>query len=198
MESPGGYWRNESIIIEIIMHAIALWLVLMAAPFWESKAPRDWTDDELQQLLTDSPWAQTIDGVALFLASARPLREAEREMARRTKTADPEFADFMEQDQGKHIVLAIACRNLNALADAAEAKRMEEESILKVGKKKHKITGHFPPTPSDPYLRLIFPREIGPNDKSLVFELYIPGASLTYRMVEFRLKELGYRGAPEM
>jgi hypothetical protein len=180
------------------MRAIVLWLALMAAPFWESKAPRDWSDAELKQLLTDSPWAQTVDGVALFLATARPLRDAEREMARRRRTADPEFADFMEQDQGKHIVLAIAYRDLNALADAAEAKRMEEESILKVGKKKYKITGHFSPTPSDPYLRLIFPREIGPNDKSLVFELYVPGASLTYRTVEFRMKELGYRGIPEM
>jgi len=75
---------------------------------------------------------------------------------------------------------------------------MEEESILKVGKKKYQMTGHFPPTPADPYLRLVFPRPIGPNDKSLVFELYLPGVGNTYRTVEFRIKELGYKGTPEL
>ena len=75
---------------------------------------------------------------------------------------------------------------------------MEEESILKVGRKKHHMTGHFPPTPSDPYLRMAFPRELGPNDKSLLFELYLPGIGGGYAMVEFRLKELLYQGKPEM
>jgi hypothetical protein len=180
------------------MHAIALWLALMATPFWETKAPQDWSAAEVDRLLTDSPWAQTIEGVTMFLATARPAREAERERARRKNTADPEFTDFLEQDQGKHIVLALSYRNFGALADAVEAKKMEEESILRVGKKKYKMTGQFPPTRSDPYLRLVFPREVGPNDKSLVFELYVPGALLTYRMVEFRMKGLVYRGAAEM
>ena len=181
-----------------ITQAIGLWLALMAAPFWESKAPHDWSETELNQILSDSPWAQTIDGATMFLATALPLREAEQERARRRLLADPDFNDFLKEDGGKHIVLAIAIPNLNSLADAREAKRMEEESVLKVGKKKYKMTGHFPPTPSDPYLRMVFPRQAGPNDKSLVFELYIPGAELTYRLVEFRLKELMYRGKVEM
>jgi len=70
--------------------------------------------------------------------------------------------------------------------------------VLKVGRKKYKITGQFPPTPMDPYLRLVYPREVGPNDKSLVFELYLPGVGRTYQIVEFRMKELLYRGKPEM
>src|SRR5690606_2312866 len=34
--------------------------VLLAADFWEKKAPEDWTSDEVEQILTDSPWAREI------------------------------------------------------------------------------------------------------------------------------------------
>ena len=186
------------------MHAIAVWLALAAAPFWETKAPPDWSEEQLRILLTDSPWAQHVDGggPTAFLATAQPIQQAEREIWRR-RTAkgavppDPEYADFLAREPGRYIVLAIGYADARPLSDAGEARRMEEESILKVGKKKYKITGQFPPTPADPYLRLVYPRETGPNDKSLVFELYLPGAS-GYHTVEFRMKELLYRGKPEM
>jgi hypothetical protein len=181
------------------MHAIGLWLALATAPFWETKAPRDWSDAEVKQLITDSPWAQDVDsGVSVFLATAHPIRQAEQEWMRRRKVSDPDFAEFMDEDQGQHIVLAVAYPDAKALANAPESRRMEDESILKVGKRRFKLTGHFPPTPSDPYLRLVFPREIAPGDKSLVFELYLPGVSMSYRTVEFRFKDLLYRGKPEM
>lgn len=32
--------------------------VLLAADFWEKKAPQDWTAEEIESILTDSPWAQ--------------------------------------------------------------------------------------------------------------------------------------------
>ena len=32
---------------------------LLAADFWEKKAPPDWTAEEVETILTDSPWAQT-------------------------------------------------------------------------------------------------------------------------------------------
>lgn len=32
--------------------------VLLAADFWEKKAPEDWTTEEVETILTDSPWAQ--------------------------------------------------------------------------------------------------------------------------------------------
>ena len=187
------------------MRAIGLWLALLAAPFWETKAPQEWSEEQLLRLLTESPWAQGVaqTGKTAFLATANPMQEAERELARRRKAKnaeppDPEFTDFLAQDQGKHIVLAIGYPDPRPLADAVEAKRMEEESLLKVGRRKYKMTGHFPPTPSDPYLRMAFPREIGPSDKNLVFELYLPGVGGTYGMVEFRLKELLYHGKLEM
>ena len=179
------------------MHAIALWLALAAAPFWESKPARDWSHAELKQMFSDSPWAQTVAGAAVFLATAQPMREAEREASRRAARVDPDFTDFLEEDKGRHIVLAVACA-ANAMANAGDAKKMEEESTLKAGKKKLKMTGHFPPTPTDPYLRMVFPREVAPGVKSLVFELYLPCVTPPYQMIEFRVKELSYRGAAEM
>jgi hypothetical protein len=185
------------------MHRVLLWLALFAAPFWETKAPRDWTEQELERIFQDSPWAQTVGGVRVYLATARPMRDAESELTRRRKDktapeTDPEYAGFLREDHGKHLVLAIASFNLNALADAAEARKVEEESILKVGKKRYKMTGHFPPTPSDPCLRLVYPRELGPDVKALNFELYLPGVVMPYRNAEFRIKDLMYHGAPEM
>ena len=81
------------------------------------------------------------------------------------------------------------------LAGPREVKRMKEESFLRVGRKGYKMTGHFPPTPADPYLRLIYPREIGPNDKSLVFELYLPVALATVSPCRTKTKSMGLAGA---
>jgi hypothetical protein len=73
---------------------------------------------------------------------------------------------------------------------------MEKESVLRIGRRKYRMTGHFPPAPTDPYLRLVFPREVDPQDKSLRFELYLPGVPSPYRWAEFRLREMRYRGEP--
>jgi hypothetical protein len=184
------------------MPPIALFLALAAAPFWETSAPRDWSEEQLHLLLTDSPWAQGVGTTTAFLATAQPVQQAEKEIWRR-RTAkgsappDPEFADFLLNDNGRHIVLAILYRDPKPLADAVETRRMEEESVLRVGKRKYKMTGHFPPTPGDPYLRLVYSREIGPADKSIVFDLYLPRVA-GYQTMEFRMTELQYRGKPEM
>jgi hypothetical protein len=176
-------------------------------PFWETKPPAQWTDAEVQELLTNSPWAQpAVDsrgaGVAVYLASARPMREAELELARRQPPADDpgaeEYRDFLRENQGKQIVLAVTLPDRKALEDPVEVRRMEEECVLKVGRKKYQMTGHFPPGMTDPYLRLVFPRAAIAGDKSLVFELYVPGVPSPYRQVEFRMQELVYRGVVEM
>src|SRR5437762_8397704 len=124
------------------MHAIALWLALAAAPSWETKTPREWSEEQLRMILTDSPWAQGIGGSYAFLATAKSVREAEVEIWRRrtvkgAEAPDAEYTDFLANDQGRHIVLAISYPDPRALADAADARRMEEESILKVGRKKY-------------------------------------------------------------
>jgi len=193
------------------MHSALLVLLLLAAPFWETKQPRQWSDEELQEMLTDSPWAQTTTfrdaaPVVVYLAGAKPLLDAEAEKQRRySKTGsapaaagpNSEYDVFLAQNKGKLIVLAIGNPNVAALSEEAEVKRMEEESVLKLGKRKVRMRGHFPPTPSDPVLRLVYPRP-AEAVKDLDFELYIPGVTGPYRQAIFRWKDLAYQGKIEM
>ncbi|MFN3322875.1 MAG: hypothetical protein ACK5AZ_05220 [Bryobacteraceae bacterium] len=193
------------------MHLVFLFL-LMAAPFWEAKEPKEWTPQELAMLLTDSPWAQPAQAarpgagivpVQVYLASPRPMRDAELEWRRRTFGSEPQtyaehdYQEFLRENLATHIVLAVRITNPDVLADAEESRRMEEESYLKVGRKRLKMTGHFPPSETDPFLRLIFPREIPPNERKITFELYLPSVAAPYRQVEFSLKPMVYRGKVE-
>lgn len=127
------------------MHLAYVLLALLAAPFWETKAPGDWTDVEIERLLHDSPWAQMADpapAVQVYLATAHPLREAEAEWARRRgKPLSEEYVDYIGQEGAHRLVVAIAYDNLTALADGEEAHRMEEESIMKVGRRKYQMEG---------------------------------------------------------
>ena len=70
----------------------------------------------------------------------------------------------------------------------------ELETQMTVGGKTYKIEGTFPPTPSDPVLRLVFPRSVKPTDKWLAFRLYLPGQPFPEREAEFHVKDLIYRG----
>jgi hypothetical protein len=192
---------------------LILCALLAAAPFWETKAPREWTAAELTDMLNRSPWAQPAigsgfpaAGVQTYLSTAEPMRQAEAELLRRRAIAgrapEPseteEFRHFIEQQHSESIVLTVRFTDSNALADAKELKRMEEECIMKVGRKKYKITGHFPPTPSDPYLRLVFPRQVAMSDKIVEFDLYLPGTNQPYRIAEYVIKDLMYRGKLEL
>ncbi len=193
-------------------------LALLSASVWESKAPADWTDEELVRLFTDSPWAQMIDAtgikeahgetVQMYLASAAPMREAEKERQRRyvrkangTAPEEPMDAEeriWLEDNLATQIVLAIRVQHANEFDDAGEVRRMEQESILRVGRRKFKMTGHFPPTARDPYLRMAFPRQVTESDKFLTFDLYVPGARPPFRSIEFRLKDLMWKGKLEL
>lgn len=183
-------------------------LALAAQPFWEQKSPREWSDEELLRMLTDSPWAQTSEAKAgpdtpIYLASAKPMLEAETEWLRRYSlkstapkpdpTARNEYEQYLQENRGKVIVVALRNPNMQALASAEEVRLMEAESFLKVGRTKVKMTGHFPPAGSDPVLRLIFPTPAG-QVKELSFELYLPGVPAPYRHAVFRMKDLVYRG----
>jgi hypothetical protein len=194
---------------------ILLGLLLLAnAPFWETKPAGKWTDDELAATLQSSPWVKMIEppmkagsvpAIHSYLATARPMRDAEQEQRRRQEQRRPseappdgEYATFLSENEGKYIVLAVFSPARAALADPREVKRMEEESFLRVDRKKYKLTGHFPPEASDPYLRLAFPRAIEPDTKTLVFELYLPSAPAPYRQIELWVRDLLYKGKPEM
>ncbi len=191
------------------MHVWAL-LLLFAAPFWE-KAPAEWTKLELSEIRRESPWAHPAmaigpiagTGVATYLATAQPIRDAEAEMARRANIKPEEnpladYYDFLDQNKGKVVVLAIYFPDWAQLADGKEVKQMEENCVMRVGKKKLRMTGHFSPTVHDPFLRLIFPRDLSAKDKSIAFELYLPGVIGSYREVEYGIGDLGYKGKPEL
>jgi hypothetical protein len=189
------------------MVALALLAALAAPPFWEARPPEAWSREEIGQLLSDSPWAQAVagpfkdPGVIVYLATARPAREAERELMRRGLRPAPaegspsgEYEAFLRENGGRVIVLAVRVARLPALEQEPERRRLEQDCVLKVGKRKYHLIGHFPPTPEDPCLRLVFPREVGTADKALRFELYLPGLPNPDRWAEFRLREMNYRG----
>ena len=189
-------------------------LLAAPAPFWESKAPHDWTDLEIAGLLNDSPWARAAlaqgivgqPGIQTYLSSALPMQEAEAEFRRRRQIRNRppgpaetgDYLEFLKQHPGESIVLTVFFPDSTLLAGAKEAKRMEEESFMKIGRKKYKMTGHFPPAPDDPYLRLVFPRQLGPKDRSVEFDLYLPGTPDPYRIAEYLTKELMYKGKLEI
>ncbi len=192
---------------------------LMAVPYWEAASPGNWSEEQLIDLLSNSPWAQNAaDGpragrpaappVVIYLASSTVMRQAEEEIIRRRFKQKPdiyaaiadareEYKAFLDENGGKVIVVAVPL-DASALADAEETKRMESESLLRVGKRKLKPTGHFPPTPADPVLRLIFPREIPEGTKEITAEVYLPSIPGPYRSVQFRVKDLVYRGLPDL
>lgn len=189
------------------MHAFALLLCLLADRYWETSPPREWDNEQLLRMFADSPWAQSMplrgfQDVWIFLASARPMQEAEAEIRRRRGIKDDssfrEYKAYLEENHGKIIVVAVRIDKPLALLDAAESRAMEEQSFLKAGRKKFKIQGHFPPTDTDPMLRLVFPRVVGEHDKDISFELYVPGVPGQYRQASFPLKALRFKGELEL
>ena len=194
-----------------------LWLLLIfQAPFWISKAPSQWSGEELQRLLSDSPWAQMAPGqgtdapaVQVYLATAGPIEQAERERDLRARRRLPpasarpgdladEYRAWLEENHSTQIVLAVQAGRVDAFSDAGQTRRMEQQSVMRVGRKQFKMTGHFPPSASDPYLRLAFPRQVNAADKSVSFELYLPGVAMPFRLVEFRVKDMLVNGRLEI
>jgi hypothetical protein len=196
------------IVILMIMRALLPLLFFLAPPFWDARPPEKWTDAEIQTVRSDSPWAQRSGAspqVVIYLATAAPIERAEAELRlRRKKTKspmpepDPDYTEYLRDHREQNLVLAVTYPTLAGLGDARESKRMEEESVMIVGKKTYGIVGHFPPAPSDPVLRLIFPRVVQPADKSVVFRLYLGGLNFPEREAEFRVKELSWQGKLEM
>lgn len=193
-------------------------LLMLSASFWETKAPADWTEEELLRLFTDSPWAQMVEAsaqaeshgsaVEIFLATAGPMQDAEKERQRRyvrksnlpavESPMDTEYRLWLEDNQATQIVLAVRIPRTKDFDDAGQVKRMEDQSIMRVGRKKYKMTGHFPPTANNVYLRMAFPRQVTESDKSIEFDLYLPGVTPPYRMVEFRVKDMVVKGKLEL
>jgi hypothetical protein len=190
------------------MHALLPLLFFLAQPFWEAKPPERWTDSEIETVRHYSPWAQPVSPdpiVVAYFATATPIEMAEAELRLRLKKnasrilePDADYAEYLRENRERQFVLAIAYPTLKGLGNAEENKRMEEESVMIIGRRTFKFAGHFPPTPSDPVLRLIFNREVKPSDKAVTFRLYLPGLNFPEREVEFRVKELMFQNKLEM
>jgi hypothetical protein len=203
----------------VLAALLLVWLEINA-PVWERKAAAESTDEELAAVLTASPWAQmhrlelpAAKGagefpnptVHLFLATATPVREAERELRRRRlqasadpeRAADSEFEEFLEANPGRYIVLAVRVLRPELLERPRSVERMERETRLRIGRRSYELVGHFLPTRDDPYVRLIFPRDVRDTDTELRFELYVPGVPLPFRTVRFKLEKLTWHGRPE-
>lgn len=189
----------------LVVLAGSVWgaAVFAAAPFWETKPAESWTEEELSIVLTNSPWGRNV-GTALFLASAKPTQLAEEQIRLRSAKlgaepppAEDDYRSYLAEYPGKHLIIAVRVTRPEDLADAKNTRDMEKECYMQAGKEKIKMVGHFPPTPSDPYLRILFPKRTDPTAKSLRFSLYLPGISQPFREVEFFLKELVYKGKPE-
>ena len=190
------------------MHALLPLFFFLAQPFWEAKPPEQWTDAEIQAIRSDSPWAQhspVLSDVVIYLATAAPIELAETELRGRLKKnprplpeLDPDYMEYLRDHREQNLVLAITYPTLAGLGDAAESKRLEEESVMIVGRKTYHLVGHFPPTPSDPVLRLIFPRAVKSSDKTVVFRLYLGGLKFPECEVEFRVKDLTFQGKLQM
>jgi hypothetical protein len=194
--------------MNVIMHALLPLFFFLAQPFWELKPPERWTPEEIHRIRTNSPWAQYVGQVApvtVFLATALPVEHAEAELRLRFKKnrdalaePDPDYVEYLREHRAEAFVVGVMYPPLPGFGKPGEDKRMEEETALIVRKQEYKILGYFPPTPSDPVLRLIFPRVVKPGDKQMLIRLYLPGLSFPDRDAVFAVKDLVYQGKVEM
>ncbi len=146
--------------------------------------------------------------VQVYLATARPIQLAEQERDKRAKARgkgkaeeyDPfaeEYRAWLGENREMHLILAIRVDKTTPYSDSKELKDLEN-SVMRVGRKKILMTGYFPPTVRDPYLRMAFPRQVELSDKKVGFDLYIPGVSGPFRLVEFKLEPMVLAGKLEL
>ncbi len=191
----------------MIVRVLVSILMFPNGPFWEALPPGEWTGGQIAALLAESPWVSSQEGAHIFLASAKPIREAEierwtrrqpeDELAAQEYTESSEYIEFIRDNADDYIVLAVHIPYPQYLLSPKDTKAMENRCFLVTGGKRHKLVGHFPPTPGDRYLRLVFPRLIDPSTREFHFRLYVPGVPNPYRRVEFLTENLTYHGHPE-
>src|ERR1019366_7964921 len=206
---------------------LALALLLFADPFWQIKPPMEWTDIELSQFLGDSPWAQMAAQpgkaqvgknagqgqlVQVYLATAGLVVKAVAERERRAELRRPGAAKALADDplpeersvwfadnREESVIVAARVGNNDAFSSGEETRRVEKGCAMDLGRLKVKLSAYFPPTRPDPHLYLAFPREpVLPSDKTVSFELYLPGVPGPYRTVQFKVRDMLVDGKLEM
>ena len=189
-----------------------LLLLLLATPFWQEKAPAEWTDLRIAQFLNDSPWAHAAKGntkvtgapVQTYLASSAFVERVEKERNRRAAlrrkqeegALTEEYRFWFEDNRKEQVILAVRVSTPTvgtplAFSNESEVRRMQEDSTMHSGSLSVKMSGYFPPSANDPYLHMAFPRSIiQPLEKYLSFQLYLPGIAGPYRTVDYLPSEL--------
>src|SRR5580704_10491662 len=98
--------RRITGILDIMRWLVAV-LFFLGQPFWEAKPPERWSDREIDAMLHDSPWAQSVGpepNMLVYLATAGPIEDAEEEARLRTKKPlaepDPDYLDYLRENGG--------------------------------------------------------------------------------------------------
>jgi hypothetical protein len=183
-------------------------LLLAAAPFWQETPVAQWNDIQLAEFLNDSPWAHTATGsgkvqgppVQTYLASGHLAEQAvternRRAALRRKQTTEDALAEeyraWFEDNRATNVIIAIRVGTPPGFSDEGEIRHMQENSAMRSGRVRVKMSSYFPPTANDPYVRMAFPREIvAPTEKFLDFDLYLPGIAGPFRTVQFVMQDL--------
>lgn len=187
---------------------ITVALLFLKLPFWEARPPEKWSDLEVDEMLHDSPWAQTVGPgpqVAVYLATAAPAALAEAEERVRghapggvNATVDFDYNDYLRQHREEALVIAVVYPRGSTFGTERQQQRMEEAVEMHADSRTYRILGYFPPTKDDPVLRLAFPRQVELTDKTVLFRLYLPGLPFPDREVLFKVRDLIWRDRLEM
>ena len=142
----------------------------------------------------------TFPPIPVYVATAAPVEKAVAERARRVALRRPnaqddplreEFEAWFADNRAGHVILAARVGNNNAFTSEPEMRRMKQDCALDLGRVKVKMSGYFPPTSRDPYLYLAFPRlPVTGADKSVGFDIYLPGVPGPFRRADFKTKDM--------
>jgi hypothetical protein len=181
---------------------------LGAADFWETKPFTMWSDQEVQQITTDSPWAKKIvvaaggraggaadTPVVISWRSALPMRQALARMQIGLGGAlTPQARAVLDQKENGYVV---SVDGLPARLAGSTA-NIRVDTALKIGDKTRVGPDEALAQPSGNNLILAFnfPRTpIGPEDKTVEFVTKVGAFEIKG---VFNLKEMVFHGQPEM
>jgi hypothetical protein len=176
--------------------------VLGAADFWETKPFTMWSDQELQQITTDSPWAKKIvlagaadTPVVISWRSALPMKQAlARMQIGLGGTITPPVRAMLDQKETGYVV---SVDGLPARLAGSTA-NIRADTSIKVGDKTRIGPDEALAQPSGNNLILGFgfPRTpIGPEDKTVEFVTKVGAFEIKG---VFNPKEMVFHGRPEM
>jgi hypothetical protein len=181
--------------------------VLGAADFWETKPFAMWSDQELRQVTTDSPWAKKIalalgraggatdTSVVISWRSALPLKQAlVRSQIGLGGTVTPQARELLDHKETGYVV---SVDGLPAKLAGSTA-NIRVETSIKAGDKPRvgPEEGLAQPSGDTLVLAFVFPRTpIGLEDKTVEFVTRVGAYEIKGI---FNLKEMVFHGRLEM